>query len=208
MHSNRVFVSEKQLMYRHKRSGFTLLEIMLVLLLIGMVSVGVVMTLPNNLGNEKDVYWQAQRFRTLLQYAEDEALISGLELGLVFDSNSYQFAFYDYKTKKWLPVLNRQIQSKVELPETLKIEYLLSDSIWDELDTEQQDKFINEDELVQIEGEEKIISLRPQVYVMSSGEVTPFSVEFSEIETKADVQSVTVTVSMSGTVSISELSKG
>jgi hypothetical protein len=43
---------------------------------------------------------------------------------------------------------------------------------------------------------------------MSSGEVTPFSVEFSEIESRPDAQSVTVAVSMNGTVSISELSKG
>ena len=194
-------VFKKQLM----QHGFTLLEIMLVLLLMAMVSVGVVMTLPNNLTSQEDLQWQAQRFRTLLQFAEDEALISGLELGVVFDKSSYQFAFYDYKTKKWLPVMSEQIQGKVELPETLKIEYFLSDSLWDEIDTEQQDKFIDEDELVSIAGEEKVISLRPQVYVMSSGEVTPFSVEFSAADERSDAQSVTVSVSMSGTISFSEL---
>ena len=196
---------KKQLTQQQRPYGFTLLEIMLVLLLMGMVSVGVVMTLPNNLTSQENVHWQAQRFRTLLQFAEDEALISGLELGLVFDKNSYQFAFYDYKIQKWLPVVNKQIQSKVELPETLKIEYLLSGSLWDEIDTEKQDEFIDEDDLVSIDGEEKVVSLRPQVYVMSSGEVTPFSVEFSAVEKKSEMQSVTVSVSMSGSISFSEL---
>ena len=196
---------KKQLTQQQRRYGFTLLEIMLVLLLMGMVSVGVVMTLPNNLTSQENVHWQAQRFRTLLQFAEDEALISGLELGLVFDKNSYQFAFYDYKIQKWLPVVNKQIQSKVELPETLKIEYLVSGSLWDEIDTEKQDEFIDEDDLVSIDGEEKVVSLRPQVYVMSSGEVTPFSVEFSAVEKKSEMQSVTVSVSMSGSISFSEL---
>ena len=139
---------KKQLTHKQRQHGFTLLEIMLVLLLMGMASVGVVMTLPDNLTSQEDVHWQAQRFRTLLQFAEDEALISGLELGLVFDKNSYQFAFYDYKTQKWLPAVNKQIQDKVELPESLEIEYVLSGSVWDEIDTEKQDEFIDDDDLV------------------------------------------------------------
>ena len=198
---------KKQLTHQQRQQGFTLLEIMLVLLLMGMVSVGVVMTLPNNLTSQEDLQWQAQRFSTLLQFAEDEALISGLELGLVFEQNSYQFAFYDYKTKKWLPVVDKQIQDKVELPETLKIDYLLSGSLWDEIDTEKQDEFIDDDDLVSIEGEEKVISLRPQVYVMSSGEVTPFSLEFSSADNNAKRQPVTVSVSMTGAISLTELQK-
>ena len=202
-----LFVFKKQQPHKQKQYGFTLLEIMLVLLLMGMISVGVVMTLPNNLTSQEDVQWQAQRFRTLLQFAEDEALISGLELGVVFEQNSYQFAFYDYKTQKWLPVVNKQIQGQVELPEKLEIEYVLSGSLWDEIDTEKQDEFIDDDDLVSIEGEEKVVSLRPQVYVMSSGEVTPFSVTFSVVEKTSDAQSVTVSVTMNGTVSLSELQK-
>ncbi len=194
----------KQLSNKAKQHGFTLLEVMLVLLLIGMVSVGVVMTLPNSLNAENDVHWQAQRFRTLLQFAEDEALISGLELGLVFEENSYQFAVYDYQTKKWLPVMDRQIQGKVELPDTLEMEYLLAGSLWDEIDTEKQDAFIDEDDLVSIEGAEEIVTLRPQVYVMSSGEVSPFSLTFSSVESGSPRKAVSVSVSMNGAISLTE----
>jgi hypothetical protein len=38
---------------------------------------------------------------------------------------------------------------------------------------------------------------------MSSGEVTPFSVEFSVVKNRSDEQSVTVSVNMNGTVSFS-----
>ncbi len=191
----------------HYQYGFTLLEIMLVLLLMGMISVGVVMTLPDNLTSEENVDWQAQRFSTLLQFAEDEALISGIELGLVFEKNGYQFAFYDYKSKKWLPVVSKQIEGLVELPESLKIEYVLSGSVWDEIVTDEQDDFIDDDYLVDIEGDDKILSLTPQVYVMSSGEVTPFSLEFSAGESSSEAQSITVSVSMNGAISLSELEK-
>jgi general secretion pathway protein H len=183
-----------------KEQGFTLLEIMLVLLLIGMLSVGVVMTLPDSFTSEQEPQWQAQRFRTLMQLAEDEALISGQELGLVLAEDGYQFAFYDYQTKKWLPVMNKQIQDKVVLPETMTLSYTLAGALWEELDSEKQDDFIEDDDLVTIEGEEEVVDLQPQVYVMASGEVTPFSAVFSVAE-----QKVTVSVSMSGAVSVPEL---
>ena len=177
---------------------------MLVILLMGMMSVGVVMTLPNRLISEDNIAWQAQRFSTLLQFAEDEALISGLELGIVFTETSYQFAFYDNKAKKWLPVVNEQIQGKIEMPELIAMESVLTGSVWDEIDTEEQDEFIDEDDLVSIDGEQKIVSLKPQVYVMSSGEVTPSSLLFSVDQKSEKQQPILLTVSMSGAITFPE----
>jgi general secretion pathway protein H len=194
-------VCKKQFTLHYKQHGFTLLEVMLVFLLMAMVSVGVIMTLPNNSNSQEGLQWQAQRFSTLVQFAEDEALMSGLQLGLVFDENSYQFAFYDYQRKSWLPVVSKQIQSKVELPEMLTLEYSLSGIAWDELDTEEQDTFFDDEYLVNIEDQEQIESLNPQVYIMSSGEVTPFSVILS---TPENSQAITVTVSTTGSVTLSE----
>lgn len=165
----------------------------------GMVSVGVVMTMPTNLDAANDPQSQALRFGTLVQIAEDEALISGQELGVFFDSNSYQFAVYDYQAKKWLSVMSKQIQSKVELPDALNLTYILSGSLWSEIDPEDQKDFIDSDDLVNIEGDEALVSLNPQVYIMSNGEVTPFSVEFSD-KNSSDIQPVIVTVDMSGSV--------
>lgn len=189
------------------QNGFTLLEIMLVLLLMGMISAGVVMTLPNNLTSEENIHWQAQRFSTVLQFAEDEALISGMELGILFAKNSYQFVFYDYKSKKWLAVVSELFEAKVELPESMELEYTLSGSVWDEIVTDNQDDFIDDDYLVEIEGDDELISLIPQVYVMSSGEVTPFSVVFSESKESTKQQTISATVTMSGVITLSESEK-
>lgn len=192
------------LIFKHKQQGFTLLEVMLVFLLMSMVSVGVIMTLPSHTDSQDDMQWQAQRFNTLILFAEDEAMISGLDLGLVFGEKSYQFAFYDTKTKSWLPVVNKQFNNKVELPEDFFINFSLSGITWDELDTEERDDFIDDDDLVSIEGQEKVEPLKPQVYLMASGEVTPFSVDFSSVEGSSNEQSVTVSVSMTGAVTFSE----
>lgn len=192
----------------NNQQGFTLLEVMLVLLLMGMISVGVVMTLPSSLTSDQSVEWQAQRFSTLLQFAEDEAIISGVELGIVFapENNSYEFTFYDYKSKQWLPVSSKQIAGLVELPSSISIEYELSGSVWDEVETEDDDVFIDDEYLI-IDEERDARALKPQVYVMSSGEVTPFTLVFSSIDGDRKKEMQTLSVSMSGAITFAELVK-
>lgn len=200
-----------QITIKNSQHGFTLLEIMLVLLLMGMISVGVVMTLPDNLTSEDQIDWQAQRFTTLLQFAQDEALISGVELGLVFNEKNvgYQFAFYDYTNKKWLALVNNPTLRQVTLPEKMKIEYKLAGSVWGEIGTEEEDDFIDTQYLVDIstDGGDQIATVAPQVYIMSSGEVTPFSVEFSAQRESGTKETLTVSVNMSGLVTFSEIEK-
>lgn len=183
------------------QAGFTLLEIMLVLVLIGMASVGVMMAMPQHANENDNVDWQSQRFSTLLQFAEDEALISGKELALVFKDNTYRFAFYDYESKKWLALESEQIGKLIEIPESMAFEHTLLGSVWDEIEAEDEDVFLDEDYLVQIDSDEdEVKSYSPQVYIMSSGEVTPFRVLFSETGTSADKRSSLLEVSMSGAI--------
>jgi general secretion pathway protein H len=197
----------KKYLKNSQQPGFTLLEVMLVVLLIGLASLTVVMTFPNTLSSENNASWQAQRFATLLQWAEDEALISGNELGLVIEKNSYQFAIYDYSKQRWLATRVGEIEGKVELPELVRLEYSLSDSAWGEINNSDQDSFIEESERVDIEGDNKLKTLNPLIYVMSSGEVSPFSLVFSKADNDPEKQSTTVSVSMNGAISLVELSK-
>lgn len=170
---------------------------MLVLLLIGMASVAVVMVMPKYINNNESVDWQLQRFTSLLQFAEDEAIISGKEIGLVFNKNTYRFTVYDYKTNKWLALKSEQFANEIDLPESISIEYTLLGTVWDEIDVEDEDVFIDEEYLVDIEGDdEDIKSFSPQVYIMSNGEVTPFKLFLSE----TDKQSGALEVSMSGMI--------
>jgi len=197
-------VDKNQLIQRKLQQGFTLLELMLVFLLMAMVSVGVMMTLPSASNSQEGVQWQVQRFSTLVQFAQDEALISGLQLGVVFTEKSYQFVFYDYESKYWQPIENKQIQNKVELPDTLSLEYSLSGIEWDELDTEDQDTFLTDEYLVNIEGQERQVDLKPQVYLMSSGEVTPFTVTLSVSDSDSNVRAIAITVSSTGNITTLE----
>ena len=190
----------KRLSRHYLQKGFTLLEIMLVLVVIGMASVGVMMAMPQHANERDNVDWQAQRFSTLLQFAEDEALISGKELALVFKDNTYRFSFYDYESKKWLALVSEQIGEVIEVPESMKFEFTLLGSVWDEIEAEDEDVFLDEEYLVQIDDEDEVKSFSPQVFIMSSGEVTPFRVLFSEMAGTVDKRNSLLEVSMSGVI--------
>ncbi|HIP75946.1 MAG TPA: type II secretion system protein GspH [Psychromonas hadalis] len=191
----------------YNQYGFTLLEIMLVILLMGVAASAVVMTMPGQANAEKDPKWQAQRFITILQFAEDEALISGLEIGIVFDDESYQFTTYDHKKSAWIMAKQEILAGKRTLSAPLKLEYKLSGSVWDQIETEDEG-FIDDDYLVKIEIGKKKKVLKPQVYVMSSGEVTPFTLRFLDGEDdhkhKKDSEAYLqgyLSVNMSGSIS-------
>lgn len=188
-----------RLQKQHFQRGFTLLEIMLVLVVIGMASVGVMMAMPQQANKVADVDWQAQRFSTLLQFAEDEALISGKELALVFSENSYRFSFYDYTTQKWLALPESQIGDVFELPDSIEFSYTLLGSVWDEIETQDEDSFIDKSYLVETEGDDEVESFSPQVFIMSSGEVTPFAVQFLDASGNHK-RSSALEVNMSGAI--------
>lgn len=189
--------------FKQNQRGFTLLEIMLVVVVLGMVSVAVVMTLPSSLIAGDSAKWQAERFSNILQFAEDEALISGNELGIEFSERGYQFAFYDRQNKRWIPIDVPEMQQNIELPESINMEYNLVNSVWEELSTNNNSRFIDDSYRVAI-GEEQQQTLNPQVYVMSSGEVSPFSVIFSNSDSDSSVDSFTVEVTMNGEIEISQ----
>lgn len=180
-----------------KVKGFTLLEIMLVILLLGMVSVGVVMTLPGSVGLDKDSQWHAQRFSRLLQFAQDHALISNSELGIEFSDQHYLFAYYDLRNKKWLPFNKELINGYTEIPESVVAEYSLAGNVWGIIDQGDNKSLFEKD--FNSEDEEEI-EIHPQIFIMSSGEVTPFSYRFYDLEN--DQRVTTVKVSMTGEVEL------
>ncbi|AGH80125.1 general secretion pathway protein H [Psychromonas sp. CNPT3] len=169
-----------------RQQGFTLLEIMLVVLIMAMVSVVVVMNLPKITERQQDLDWQAQRFVTLLSFAQDEALMSGKELGIIFKDNAYQFVVYAYKEKAWQALELKRIITDVTLAEPLTLHYALLGALWEELDSQNVNV--------------KPGTLAPQVYIMSSGEVTPFTLQFLNTQDGDRPASALLSINMSGEI--------
>ncbi|MCE0557369.1 MULTISPECIES: type II secretion system minor pseudopilin GspH [unclassified Motilimonas] len=177
-------------------AGFTLLEIMLVIMLMGLASTAVVMTMPSNSGY-KSLKLEAQRLAGFIEVMSDQALMTSRELGIVVEEQRYQFVFYDVAKKLWFPLPAGKFNTEVTLPEDMKVTLTLSGFVWDDRD-EQEELF--EDESVFDEPEEPII---PQIHIMSSGEITPFVMRFSPTDEDNKLW-IELQVKMTGDLAINE----
>ncbi|QJR80816.1 type II secretion system minor pseudopilin GspH [Alteromonas pelagimontana] len=168
---------------RSRNSGFTLLEVMLVLLLMGMAASYVVF---NAFGaSESDrLKEQATRLQVLVDMASDYAVLNQMELGLHIEpeENRYFFSYLDDEDK-WQRISEEKIYQDYTLPDPFTMTLNLDDLPWN---TEDQlfdrrifdESFGLDDVDVKIGEEEKRLP-PPQVLIMSSGEITPFTLTFN-----------------------------
>lgn len=153
---------------RHTEDGFTLLELLVVIVIVSILFTFTTLAIRSS-SPEEQIKIEARRLDRLLQLALEEAILKGEEYGLEFNPAGYQFLRYaDYV---WQPMENdRQLRPR-ELPldieievEIEQVEILLSaDKQADASDSDNND----EDEKDRV---------KPQVFLLSSGEITP---EFS-----------------------------
>ena len=98
-----------------KCGGFTLIEILIVMVIISIVSGVAVLTITSN--QSKSVEYFANRLTHLIQLSEEEAMLRPATLGLALTPVSFEF--YEYK-KKWLP-LSDKIFGRQSIPGSIKI---------------------------------------------------------------------------------------
>ena len=157
--------------------GFSLLELILVLVIIGiMLAVVTISVADRRLDNLK---LEAQRLAALIELAQDQAIISNREFGLHIDDNSYEFL--EYVEEEWRPV--RQEGGSRFILRSLKdgvfARVQVAGLYNDDADTEylvnkEEDPFEEEDPFANESDDEPLPT--PQVLMLSSGEVTPFMI--------------------------------
>lgn len=86
----------------HKQPGFTLIEILLVLVLLSVTAVAVIATIPTN---SKDVAKKyAQSFYQRVQLLSEEAILSGLDFGIRIDEKKSTYVLMTLKSEGWQEV--------------------------------------------------------------------------------------------------------
>jgi general secretion pathway protein H len=147
--------------------GFTLLEVMVVLVLIGIIFSFAVLSVSRN--DEGEVLKrETRRLATLIDMANNEAVIRGQELAIHFTRDGYAFLLLQLEGWKELPDDPLLKPHKLPAGFSVRIEVegdppgLGQKEKGDAPGLSQQDKKADE-------------TLTPQVYILSSGEMTPFS---------------------------------
>ena len=147
--------------------GFTLIEVLVVVVIIAIISTTMVLGL-GVLREDTDLKKEAVRLTTLVELANEEALLQGREFGLRLTETTYEFLQFDPDTRVWNPIIGDRLFRARSLPEESYFQLVL------------------EDREVVLDDEDIVEDPEPQIMILSSGEFTPFEVslkrDFSEEE--------------------------
>jgi len=172
---------------RSTHSGFTLIEVMVVVVLIGIIASLVQFNFSGK--RPEDILQQESlRFAAIFEVAAEYGMLNNIELGLIVKKDSYQFLGYD--GTQWTEIPEQDWQANVTLPEEVELTLELDDLPIEEPMLFDADTFKEKDEddftlLSKEEQEKKII---PQVYILSGGDLSPFSVTFRLTEELAYIE--------------------
>jgi len=156
------------LLKKNEVRGFTLIEIMVVMVIISVMIVGVSVTLRRDY--QDLVNDEMKRFQARVSLARDEAVFQARSLAVGFEKDSYVFmtladsASSNDSTgnankgkRVWQPLKDAQL-SQYKLPKNLEID-ILREGLPIKLMEKKTDK--------------------PQVFLFSTGEVTPFEISIA-----------------------------
>ncbi len=174
-------------------SGFTLIEVLVVVTIIGIISAVVVLSL-GNLGDDRELQTEARRITSLIEMASDEATLQGRDFGLELLQTGYRFVEFDALTGQWSEVFGDELMRLRQLAQDTEFDLFLEDRRVlldiDAADSAQDDdagdNYLSQDYL-------------PHILILSSGYITPFRLE---IVRNTDQTSVSLGVSANGEISV------
>jgi len=168
---------------RRAVSGFTLIEIMVVLLIIGILVTGVGLSL-GVLGRDSALDKESERLSALVDYLRDQATLQNREYGLRCFVGGYEFLAFDARSGQWTRITDDQSMRARLLPTGISMQ-------------------------VSIEGRDIVLpreqsradELTPQVMLFSSGDLNLFELTLRRAATgegisfkpAADSDRITVT---------------
>ena len=150
---------------RVDQSGFTLLELMLVVIVVGLVASVVTLSLPSKDGRQ--LIRESERIRYLLRNTQQHAIFSGQDVGI--SVTAHRLASVIHTDQGWQQLTGN---TSIELPESLHMM----------LDIEGQP--------VQLHTTKQLSTIQPQLLFTSDGQHQPFSFQLSDNQHRTTIDSL------------------
>ena len=163
---------------RPATAGFTLIEILVVVVIIGVVTAGVLLSVTLT-GRDHDLEQESERLVALFTYVREQAELQTREYGVRFAGDGYEFVAYDRRHAAWRSVPEDEALSPRHLPAGLGVS----------LQVEARPVVLN----APADASDKT----PQVMVFSNGDLTSFAVTLART---GGLRSVTIAPSDRGEV--------
>lgn len=162
---------------RYDQGGFTLLELLAVIFIIGIIVSFASLSVRQS--TSRTVEDEAERIYNLLRLASEEAVLQGRELALEFSPHAYGFVIFN--GNEWQPLEQDKQLRKREMEEVIELSLTLEGAEMDLKDKENP----------------------PRIMLLSSGEITPFELQL-KIE---DAEAFQIQGGLNGKLNLSRLER-
>ena len=180
--------------------GFTLIEIMLVIVIIGCAAGIVVLSIPGGPSPKlcSDLSEESQQLAATIQVMSEQATQQGRTIGLHISEHGYQFmirqenapanednvtqttskaldTLLDWDHQSWQPYQSEKLRTAGEFDEQISLALTL-----DGLQLQDEENRLGRSEPQWFDTENQLAAKTPQILLLPSGEITPFSLTLQE----------------------------